>query len=288
MPLNHCHPGPVLWLIPFIWPWKLQIARSKRSKPTLSKMHIASLAVFGTVVRATYPDFICPCLSFGCCVFQCAPLSSRNPSAACTEESSPPLGHMGQDKFTHIREHVEINICSIACRSPAFCKLLPGWCSLGLKHRKNARMTEIQKPLYYPQLHCNDNQMHATTLLNCSCTMVRTIHYIILATCGGHARTTFFMYTNVDKIFLLAPLAPMEIMAPVIGALFQAPPPRFWGGCHDYPPLLKRNTDFPRPHMQLKPRALRFRGLFATTDVGRVTQDPCGPRVLGFIQMGQL
>mmetsp|Transcript_7275 Transcript_7275/g.13879 ORF Transcript_7275/g.13879 Transcript_7275/m.13879 type:complete len:217 (-) Transcript_7275:893-1543(-) len=132
MPLNHCHPGPVLWLIPFIWPWKLQVARSKRSKPTLSKMHIASLAVFGTVVRATYPDFICPCLSFGCCVFQCAPLSSRNPSAACTEESSPPLGHMGQDKFTHIHEHVEINICSIACRSPAFCKLLPGWCSLGL------------------------------------------------------------------------------------------------------------------------------------------------------------
>ena len=39
-----------------------------------------------------------------------------------------------------------------------------------------------------------------------------------------------FYADHVDKFFLLTPLEPMEIMAPVMEGLFQAPPPpQFWG-----------------------------------------------------------
>ena len=43
------------------------------------------------------------------------------------------------------------------------------------------------------------------------------------------------MQTIVDKIFLLVPLVRMETMAPVLGALVQAPPPPVLGGSCEPP-----------------------------------------------------
>ena len=66
-------------------------------------------------------------------------------------------------------------------------------------------------------------------LLHDAYALVRTIHCIVLAKCGGHACITRVPETIIDATFLPAPLAPKEIMASVAGARFQPPPPGFGG-----------------------------------------------------------